>query len=331
MQKHTLLFFLFLFAAAIQAQDSAKKYVLIEHFTNSNCSTCGAKNPAFFNLIDDYPNDIHHISIHPAIPYASCAFYQSNPTENAARTTFYGVFGTPSIAINGELQPITNPILTANTLQNYLGETSELWIQVTETGPDDNRTANVKVHSLDVPPGSNFKFYAALAEKTVNYQGTNSETVHHNVFRDMLTNINGEDFTPAAAGQFVEYNFNYSIPAAWNPNEIYLLAWVQKPITKEVLNSGTRFDSLLTGTNDIPLQTIKIQPNPVSDFALAQIGDDCAEQVEIFAAGGQRISLSFENEELGTVSIPTTTLAAGIYFVKITGEKGVYTAKMVKN
>jgi hypothetical protein len=330
MKKLTLLFILLFAAAAVQAQTSAKKYVLIEHFTNSNCSTCGAKNPAFFNLIDDYPNDIHHISFHPAIPYATCAFYQSNPTENAARTTFYGVFGTPSIAINGELQPITNPILTANTLQNYLGQTSPLWLQVSESGPANARVATVKAHSLGAISG-NYKIYVAVVEKKVNYQGNNSETMHHNVFRDMLTSINGDDFTPAAAGQFVELTYNYAVAGGWNADEIYVAAWVQNTANKEVLNSGTRFDSLLTGTNEVALQTVKIQPNPVSDFALAQIGDDRAQQVEIFAADGQRVSLSFENEELGTVSVPTTTLAAGIYFVKITGEKGVYTAKMVKN
>jgi len=330
MQKLTLLFILLVTGNSVFAQTSAKKYLLIEHFTNSNCSSCGAKNPAFFNLIDDYPDDIHHISIHPPIPYASCAFYQANPSENSARSNYYNVFGTPSIAINGEFQPISTPILTANTLQSYLGQTSPMWIQVTESGVGANRTATVKVHTLDVIPGSNFKFYAAIVEKTVNYQGTNSETVHHNVFRDMLTNINGDDFTPAAPGQNVEFTFNYSISGSWNANEIYVLAWVQKPGTKEVVNSGTIFDPTLVSTDELAPKTVQIQPNPVTDIARAQIGDDTARQIEIFAADGQRVSVSFENEEVGVVSIPTETFAKGIYFVKITGENGVYVAKMLK-
>jgi hypothetical protein len=330
MQKHILLLVLLAAAFAAQSQDSAKKYVLIEHFTNSNCSTCGAKNPAFYTLINQYPNDIHHLSIHPPIPYSSCALYQANMTENSARTTYYGVFGTPSIALNGELQPITTPLLTTVTLQNYLGETSPLWLEVTESGSGSARTATVKAHSLGSIPAGNYKLYIALAEKTLNYQGTNSETVHHDVFRKMLPDINGTVFNPAASGQSMEFNFNFNIASGWNANEIYVVAWVQNTATKEVLNSGTRFDPIVSGTNDVTPQTIQIQPNPVSETALAHIGDDRAESVEIFAVNGQRVSVIFENQELGQVSIPTATLAAGIYFVKITGEKGVYAAKMAK-
>jgi len=62
----------------------------------------------------------------------------------------------------------------------------------------------------------------------------------------------------------------------------------------------------------------------------ARIGDDEAKQVEVYGANGQRVSVTFENQEVGILSIPTTTLTAGVYFVKITGEKGVYVAKMVK-
>lgn len=332
MHKHFLLFILFFTATAVQAQTFAKKYVLIEHFTNSKCGICASKNPAFYNLINQYPDDIHHISIHPNFPYPSCALHQANPSENTARTSFYGVFGTPSVVLNGELQPITSTLLTQTTLQGYLGGTSPLWLQVTESGSGSARTATVKAHSLSNVPSGNYKIYAAVVEKTVNHAGGNGETVHHDVFRDMISDINGDNFTPAAAGQSVELDFDFNIAANWNANEIYILAWVQNVTTKEVLNSGTRFDPpAVSGTNEAAVQTIRIQPNPVSEIAIAQIGDDIAIQTEVFASNGQRIALTFDNKEAGTVSIPAASLARGIYYVKITGEKGVYVAKMVKN
>ena len=331
MQKHKLLFVLFLAATAAQAQDSAKKYVLIEHFTNSNCSNCGSKNPAFYTLINQYPDDIHHISIHPPIPYSSCALYQANTVENSARSNYYNIFGTPSLAINGEVQPLSNPLLTATTLQSYFGQTSPIRVQVSESGTGNTRSATVKVHSLDLLPGSNYKFYAALVERTLNYQGTNSESVHHDVFRNMITDINGTDFTPAAVGQFIEFNFDYTISSGWDANEIYLLAWVQKPTNKEVLNSGTKFDPAVSATQEAALQNIQIQPNPVTDVAIARLGDDTAKQVEVFATNGRRVSTVFENQGTGIVNVPTTNLTPGVYFVKITGEDGVYVAKMLKN
>lgn len=334
MKKHRLLFFLLFAAATVQAQTSAKKYVLIEHFTNSKCSVCASKNPAFYNLINQYPSDIHHISIHPPIPYNTCAFYLANTAENSARSTYYGVFGTPSVALNGELQPITNPTLTLTTLQTFFGENSPLWLEVTESGPNNARVATVKAHSLGPIPSGNYKLYAAVVEKTVAAPPppNNGEAAHHDVFRKMLPDINGAVYTPAAVGQSVEFTFNFAINANWNPAEVYVLAWVQNTANKEVLNSGTRFDPpVLTGTNEAAPKTIQIQPNPVGDLATARIGDDEAKQVEVYATNGQRISITFENQEVGTLNIPTATLAAGVYFVKITGEKGVYVAKMVKN
>lgn len=329
MYKHNLLFILMLAASALAAQTSAKKYVLIEHFTNSNCSNCGSKNPAFYNLIDDYPNDIHHISIHPPIPYASCALYQANKTENSARAGFYNIFGTPSVALNGELQPISSPLLTLVTLQNYLDQTSPMWVQVSESGPANARQGIVKLHSLSAVPGSGYKLYVALVEKTLEYKGTNSETVHHDVFRDMLTDVAGVDITPAAAGQSIQFTYNYDV-TPWNDNEMYLLAWVQKSDNKEVLNSGTRFDPALTGTHDVTVQTVRVRPNPVTDQALVQIGDDRAESLEVFSANGQRVTAAFENQPAGTVAVSAASLAPGIYFLKMRGEKGAYVAKMVK-
>jgi hypothetical protein len=40
----------------------------------------------------------------------------------------------------------------------------------------------------------------------------------------------------------VSFNFSVLVDAAWNLSEIFTLAWVQNDATKEVLNSGNRFD-----------------------------------------------------------------------------------------
>ena len=331
MKKHKLLL-LFLFAAtALSAQSSAKQYVMIEHFTNTKCPTCASKNPAFYNLINQYPDDIHHISIHPPIPYNTCGLYLANTTENSARANFYGIFGTPSIAINGTLQPISTPMLTQVTLQEYLGLTSPLGLEVSETGPANARVATVTAHSLSALPAGTYNLYAAVVEKTVNFNGGNGEQVHYDVFRKMLSNISGNAFSPAAAGQSVQLSFNYSIDSNWVADEIYVLAWVQNATTKEILNSGTRFDPLIVSTGEAKPEQVRVLPNPVSEIAYVQIGEDRAELVEVFSINGSRVAANFENEETGVVTIPAASYSPGIYFIKITGKTGVYTAKMVKN
>lgn len=332
MKKLQIIPVLLILTFALSAQNSAKKYVLLEHFTNSKCSICASKNPAFYTLIrqQQYAPDIHHISIHPSVPYNTCVFYLANTADNNAWSAIYNIQGTPRLAINGSLIPAQSQLLRVDTLTNHLNKTSPLYLKVTETGAGASRTATIEARALSQIPGGNYKLFIAVAEKTVNQTTSNGEAVHYDVFRDMLTPVTGQDFTPPAPGQAATFTFNYSVDAAWNASEVYVLAFVKEVDTKQVLNSGTKFDPiLLLDARNLVANDISFSPNPASDITYAEIGDDNALQTEVFAVNGQRVYMAAENQG-NRVAITTTSFARGVYFVKITGEKGIYTAKMVK-
>lgn len=312
-----------------EVQSQVKKYVLLEHFTNSRCSVCASRNPAFYTLINGHPQDVHHIAYHPPIPYSSCIFYQANTTENSARTNFYGVVGTPKVALNGILVNGGSQLLPAATLNAALPLTSPIQMHVTETS-GTNRTATVQIYTHGAVPDGNYKLYLAVVEKTINYTSPNGETVHHDVFRTMLPAIDGTPVTLAQPGGSVTLSFNYSVAAGWNASEVYVVAFVQHTTSQEVLNSGTRFDSFVLSAGEPHFQTASVQPNPVGETAVAYIGEDRAEALEIFAINGQRTSVSFDNQQLGRVAFSMAGLPRGIYVLKVTGEKGVYTAKVIK-
>jgi hypothetical protein len=319
-------------ASLLSAQGTAKKYLLIEHFTNSNCSVCASRNPAFYSLIGQaqYASDVHHISVHPMFPYPSCVFYQANTLENAAWTGLYPVQGTPAIVLNGALQGPSNPILTAAKLQTFLGQTSPLSLQVTEAGPNNARTVNIKAKAVGQIPSGNYKIFVAIAEKTVNQQTPNGESVHRDVFRKMLTAVAGDAFTAPGPGETVEFNYNFGIPNNWKADEVYVLAFVKEIDTKQVLNSGTRFNPVLSSTAEAVVKSIQISPNPCTDVARVALADDVAESVEVLNSNGQRVFTSFESQG-EKLSIKIAPLPAGVYFLRITGEKGNYAGTFVKN
>ncbi len=331
MKKHIAFLFCLFLATLLAAQGSAKKYLLVEHFTNSVCPPCASRNPAFYSLITQaqYADDVHHISVHPMFPYPSCVFYQANMTENTAWTSLYPVSGTPTIVLNGATQSPSNPLLTETKLQSYLGQSSPLYLQVTETGPNSARHVQIKAKALGQIPAGNYKIFVAIAEKTVNQQTPNGETVHRNVFRKMLSAVAGDPFAIPAVGASNEYHFEYSIPSTWNADEVYVLAFVKEVDAKQVLNSGTRFDPILTGTAEQTMHNVQISPNPTLDFARVELAGDLAQSVEVYASNGQRISVVFDNQG-DILTIPTAAFPSGIYFVKITGEKGGYVGKFVK-
>lgn len=330
MKKVILSLVAVLVAAFAFAQAPVKRYVTIEHFTNSNCSICASKNPAFYNTIGAYPSDIHHISIHPPVPYQQCVFYQANKPENSALAAVYNIQGTPRVALNGTLMPSTSQLLPLATLQQYLNLTSPLYVQVIETS-GNTRDVTIKLRTQDTIPGGNHKLFAAIVEKTVNQSTPNGEKVHHDVFRLMLTPISGVSYSPAPLGYEVTFNYSYNIQSNWNADEIYVLAYVQNTTTGEILNSGTRFDPIILSAGAPQATRVHFSPNPTGDVAYAQLGDDTAQSVELFDAAGRRVAFGLTGSGTNQIGLQLEGLAPGFYYANIRGEKGQYVAKLVKD
>ncbi len=322
-----------LFAAILgetTGQTLAKKYLLIEHFTNSRCSVCASRNPAFYTAIAQFPNDVHHVSIHPPIPYSNCVFYQANPTENDARKTFYGVDGTPTIFLNGIKNVASGALITTAKIQTYQNKTSPLYLKVVLTGTGDQRNAQIDAFSLAQIPGGNLRLFVMAVEKAVNYAAPNGETLHQDVMRDILTASTGDVFTPAAAGGKVSFNFNFTIPATWIASEIFVLAFVQNIDTEDVLNSGTNLDPVFTDAIEpIDNQKITLSPNPASDVLQVISENEKLESVEVFDAAG-RVVLQ-QNFSENRANLDVEKFSPGVYFVKIRTAAGVFYGKLLKN
>jgi Outer membrane protein Omp28/Secretion system C-terminal sorting domain len=321
------------FSAFVFAQNGVKKYVLIEHITNSKCSVCGSKNPTFYNLINQaaYASEVHHISIHPAFPYPSCVLYQANTSENAARTNFYpNVFGTPTVVLNGIVNPGGNELLTAAKLNSVVNQTSPLYLKVTETGDNLNRTVTVSATAFGAIPSGNYRIFAAVVEKKITLSPTPAGGAnHYDVFRKMLPAIDGETFIPPAAGQTTNFTYTYNIPASWNPDEVYVVAFVQNLENNEVLNSGTKFDPVVSSAPEVDTETLSVFPNPVSEETWVDLGGAKSSEIAVFDANGKKILAEYE-EKAGGLLLSTRELKAGIYWLRITGEGRIYTGRFVK-
>ncbi len=315
------------FSVHIWAQ-APQKHVLLEHFTNTRCSVCASRNPAFYTLINNYPTQVHHISYHPSVPYETCVFYQANTTQNDARADYYDIQGTPRVALNGNIVTPSVQLLPETVLTNALNQTSAIALQVSET-TGNNRTVTINVATYSALPSGNYRLYAAIAEKNVNYNAPNGETLHHDVFRQMLPNTNGISFTPANEGQSVSLSFDYTVADTWNANETYIVAFVQNDDTKEILNSGTKFDPPTVATSIEPnTQTqAHIYPNPTNNWVYVQPKNTNENTtIEVFDTRGS-IFFSLISATTDNIVVNLSDKLAGIYFLRITNkqESRVYT------
>jgi hypothetical protein len=312
------------------AQSAVKRYVTIEHFTNSRCSICASRNPTFYNTIAPHAADVHHISVHPPVPYNNCEFYLANTTENQGWSNIFGIQGTPRIAMNGTLLPGSNPLLPPATLQQYLGQTSPLYVRVIEpTGM--SRNVVLQLETRGSMPSGNYKLFAAIVEKTINKTTPNGETVHRDVFRKMLTPAAGVDFAPGQPGNVQTFAYSYNVNPAWNAAETYVVAFVRNMATQEILNSGTRFDPVLVGTNEATPRAVSFAPNPTRSIAYVDLGDDTAAAVEVFDASGRRVQADFDRVNSNRLALSFEQLPRGLYIVHIRGERGAYIARVVRD
>jgi hypothetical protein len=260
---------LFLLSTSTLFAQPVKRYLLLEHVTNTRCSICASRNPAFFETLAEYPEDLHHIAYHPEIPYNNCFFYLHNPSQNNARKDLYNVPATPWMLLWGKRVSNGSALLPAGALNQGLGQTSSLQVLVQESLSGFGRAVQVEVEvkSVASPPDSgDIRLFVAVVEREVNYAAPNGETLHHNVFRQMLPNSEGEPFIPAAEGDSISFGFQYSFDPAWDINQISVVAFVQEMGSKTVYNSGTVFDiPVSTAREDQLLPGVQLFPNPAQD------------------------------------------------------------------
>jgi hypothetical protein len=300
---------------SVSGQDMAPKYPMLELFTNTPCSVCGSQNPGLFSRLAAFEGQYHLVSFYPGTPYSSCIFYQANTTENGARLAFYPmIFGTPTVAINGTEFRSSSGV--SNTvLNNITGQESWLSVKVEETF-GTSRTADITLTDHVGGSLTTGKLYVVIVEREIMYAAPNGETVHYNVFRKFLSSVDGDDvdLSSGMAGRSYQYN----VDAEWDADEIHVVAWLMNPDTKEIYNSGTRFDPTLSSTEEIgDTPILNIYPNPVSDVVNIIIPEDAMDApLRIF---NTNVQLIYKQATSGDtrVTLDASSWPAGRYLVEI--------------
>jgi hypothetical protein len=310
----------------VNAQPLPPKYPMLELFTNTPCPICGSQNPGFFNRLEAYEGEYHLVSFYPGKPYASCIFYQANISENSARLDFYPmVFGTPTVAING-LDFRSSGSVSNTVLDNITGMNSWLSVTVEET-IGSTRTVTITLEDHVGGSLSSGTLYAVIVEREIMYNAPNGETLHHNVFRRFLTPVDGE--TVDLGTGMATRAYQYTLDGDWQPDEIHVVAWLMDPDTKEIYNSGTRFDPVLSGTNDLrEIPALAIYPNPASDQVSVRLPDGGHGTLRVYDGAGQMVCIRDASHD-SAVRMDVASWPAGSYYVEVRSEEAVLQGRFI--
>ncbi len=224
----------------------AKKYVLMEEFTNTDCGPCAQANPGFeSDILEPNKGNVHEIGYHPWWPGNTDPMYLYDVSEITTRTNYYGITGVPTVVFLGNEQ-VSPTAITQAMVNTAEADGSPIRILVSQTSNGQSRDVRVVVHTVGTAPSGNLKLYAAVVESDITYTtapGSNGEKYFPNVFRKMLSSMSGDSYTAASTGDSVVYTFSYTLDIAnWDTSKIYVTAWVQDYSTQEILNSGASND-----------------------------------------------------------------------------------------
>ncbi|MCC6754700.1 MAG: Omp28-related outer membrane protein [Saprospiraceae bacterium] len=325
-----LLFLSISFALSISLHAQSKRYIFMEHFTNTRCGICAATNPGYYQLLSNYKGHYHHLSIHPAIPYSSCLLYQANKDDQDLRTSYYSIIGTPTIVFNGTTKKSASSV-NAAFLDAELKRESPIQLKVTENGGSP-RSATIVISTYGAKPSGKHRLYVALAERVLDYASPNGEKTHHDVFRDFMSAPTGDPIVLADQGGDVMQAYSMDLQPSWNPDQIYVLAWVQDEVTREVLNSGTKLD-LASSLESVPSLTFAINPNPVGDKLMIQFPSRLPEKARLVVTnllGRVLHTSSLKNNPAGILELDVQRFDRGIYFARIESGNNRITKKWVK-
>ena len=237
-------FILLLLGISNQLSAQARRFVLIEHFTNASCSPCAAQNPVLDALLSVNKGSVQHIAYHTDWP-GTDPMNAYNQAEVQARVNYYGVDGVPDCLMEGNIYHGGPAGVTQNMLNDVAVEPSPIRVVVKETSNGTVRTVQVKVFTLATVPTANYKIRGAVCEKLKHYNtapGTNGEKDFPDVFRKAIPSSTGDVYTPAAVGDSATFVYTYPLDLAnWDTTKIYSIVFIQNDATKEVLNSGSSF------------------------------------------------------------------------------------------
>jgi hypothetical protein len=334
---------------------ASQKYVLFEEGTGAWCGWCPRGAVALNYMSTTYPNEFIGIAIHVGDPMGFPVY------DTAANFSGY-----PSMNVDRELldEGITQSAMQSFFLSRRLNLTPvSLTAEGSITG--SNVTINAYATFRSNFTNANFRLGVIISEDNVTgtssgYNQNNSyannangpmggyeslpspvpaaQMVYDHVGRALLGGYSGQAGsvpTTITDGQTTNYTFNYTVPATSNVANMHAIIVLIDSDSGAIVNAKSALlTSLTLANNEIKEKSeITMFPNPTSDFFTLSNLESTNYDVTIFDISGKAVQ-SNENRtvsENGTLTIPVSNLAKGVYMVNIASGKSSLTKQLIVN
>lgn len=243
MKKITLLLCTFLLTGYFGLTQS-QRMVLAEESTSSTCGPCGQQNPGFDALLQANEDIATSIKYHVWWPApGNDPMYHHNPSENAARTDYYGINSVPRAVMEGNYYNGAPANVTQNMLNTLAAVPSPFEIQIQqELSPDeDSIFVTTLIHATDEITG-NMVAQVVVIEKHIAFSsppGTNGEKDFYNVMKKFLPGAGGTSLPSSMeSGDYVILQNSWKLENVYDNEELAVVAFVQNNVNKDIHQAG---------------------------------------------------------------------------------------------
>lgn len=233
------------------SQSSQTKKVLIEDFTGVRCVNCPVGHDVAHQIEVNNPQNAISVSTHSGdffnLPYPNEQDLNSAEGNNIDAYVG-GINSWPSGCINRKLFTGESQIILRETKwSNYFNQEKveiakmNMEIESQNLGADSAFLAKIKIHYTQAETENNYISIMLLESGIVQSQltpsGINTNYVHNNVLRKMLTPYNGAklDASLEPKREFLVEAKIANISPAWNKENMYIVAYVHRSSTDKTI------------------------------------------------------------------------------------------------
>lgn len=329
MKKISLFMLLIAVAASVTFTDTfaAKRWVLVEEFTNASCGPCAQQNPGFHTFLVNNMKSMKNIIpiVHRTSWPGADVMYSLNPQMYDKRVQYYGIDGVPNARTNGKVHATTSNWYEGAPgdatgmqaeLDKYVGGTSP--ITITPTIVWNGNTMKINVNVATTQAFSNKKLRTAIVEGYHYYDkaGTNGEKTFYYIVRDYLPNVDGQSVS-LSDNASNDYSFTYTPHPSFYSQFLYVVAYLQDDATKEVIQAGSSEMPNLDGVENLKQIPVTVTVNSDQKHGFINAGETIKRTVVVTNPNLKEITiglastLNAPNDWSASIDKNEVTLAAG--------------------
>lgn len=346
-------------------QPAAGKVVVAEEGTGTWCQWC-PRGAVYMDMMQEKYDDY----------YAGIAVHNGDPMVVAAYDAAIGglIAGYPSALVDrgAEIDPsgiegdFLNRIVIAPEGTIVNGATYNTTTRVLNVSVTTTLMANIS---------GNYKLAAVITEDSVTgttsgYNQSNAyaggasgpmggfeslpnpvpaaQMNYNHVARVLSPSFAGMPYafgSSATSGQVFTYNFSYTLPASWDPNQIHIIGMMIDPsgtinnagkatIAEAVANGYVSGGTVGVTTLASAPDDIMLMPNPANSLTNISmtLENDSELNIEVFSSNGKLVASKNYGKMSGAYNFPIDTqeFAKGVYFVKVSVNGQPKVLKLIK-